>query len=382
MKKLKKLLLFTIFGFGHSKISTAQSIPATETISLSADTSQKLDIQNRDVLPDTKKAIDNNPAINFKDLFESDGLGLKIGAGPRLNPRAVSFVKDYIEKNDKMLTKMSDWGRPFFNMMDGILIQHNLPRELKYLAVIESKLNPVSVSWAGAVGPWQFMPSTAIRMGLKVSRYTDERTHFLKSTQAAAKYLTQLYSQFGDWLLVIAAYNGGPGNVLKAIRRSGSRNFWDIQYYLPTESRNHVKKFIGTHYVFEGQGGLTTLTRAEANDHYGAKGIYVLNRKLDKTEAANAKEQTISGKYNSLVIAKNVIMDIIEFNRYNPDFDKIMASAKNTYDLKLPADKMELFIAHKYQILNESIQLMLSGANVVNEVSYKNEDAKFQKRTL
>lgn len=327
MKKLKKLLLLTILGFGQ-KYVTAQSVLVTEPVSLSADTSQKLDTQKHEVLPDTKKAIQKNPANHFKDLFETDGLGNKVGSGPRLNPRAVSFVKDYIDKNGKVLNKMSDWGRPFFNMMDGILIQYNLPRELKYLAVIESKLNPVSVSWAGAVGPWQFMPSTAIRMGLKVNRHIDERTHFLKSTQAAAKYLTQLYNQFGDWLLVIAAYNGGPGNVLKAIKRTGSRNFWDIQYYLPTESRNHVKKFIGTHYIFEGQGGLTTLTRTEANDHYGAKGTYVLNRKLDKAEAANAIEKTISGKYHSLVIAKNIIMDITEFNRYNPDFDKIMAKEK------------------------------------------------------
>lgn len=381
MKKLKKLLLLTIFGIGHSKYSSAQLVPVTETVSLSADTSQKL-VQKQHPAPDTKKAIHHNPADSFKDLFESDRLGTTIGSGPRLNPRAVSFVEDYIEKNGKMLHKMSDWGRPFFNMMDGIMVQHNLPRELKYLAVIESKLNPASVSWAGAVGPWQFMPSTAIRMGLKVNRSIDERTHFLKSTQAAAKYLRQLYSQFGDWLLVIAAYNGGPGNVLKAIRRSGSRNFWDIQYYLPTESRNHVKKFIGTHYAFEGQGGLTTLTKAEANDHYGAKGTYTLNRSLNDAEAGDAKEQTISGKYHSLVIAKNIIMDITEFNRYNPDFDKIMASAKNTYALKLPADKMALFVAHKYQILSESVQLILRNANSQNEVSFTTDKPVVQKSVL
>ncbi len=84
----------------------------------------------------------------------------------------------------------------------------------------------------------------------------DERTDYYKSTHAAAKYLRDLYTEFGDWLLVIAAYNGGPGNVYSAIRKSGSRNFWDLQYYLPAESRTHVKKFIGTHYVFEGQEAL------------------------------------------------------------------------------------------------------------------------------
>lgn len=368
---MQKLLLLTILSLGYSIGISAQTNISTESFGPSSDSTLQKYLPVKSVLPDTKKAIDN-PAYNFKDIFEPNGLGLN-STGPRLNPRAVSFVQDYIEKHATDLNKMKDWGKPFFDMMDGVFVQNNLPRELKYIAVIESRLNSVSVSWAGAVGPWQFMPSTAIRMGLKVGRYIDERRNYIKSTQAAARYLSELYNQFGDWLLVIAAYNGGPGNVLKAIRKSKSRNFWDIQYYLPAESRNHVKKFIGTHYIFEGQGGLTTLTRAETNDHYGTKGINALNRKLDEAEAANAKELTVTGKYYSLIIAKNIIMDIPEFNRYNPGFDKAMSSASNSYDLKLPADKMDLFIAHKYQILNESIQLLLNNASSVREVSLKTQ---------
>jgi membrane-bound lytic murein transglycosylase D len=315
--------------------------------------------------------ISVTPNYSFNDLFEAESYGLQANRGPRLNPRAVSFVEDYIEKNGESLNKMKGWAKPYFNMMDGIFIQHSLPRELKYLAVIESMLKPSSTSWAGAVGPWQFMPATAIRMGLKVNRYVDERKNYIKSTEAAARYLTELYEQFGDWLLVIAAYNSGPGHVLKAIRMSKSRNFWDIQYYLPAESRSHVKKFIGTHYIFEGQGGLTTLTRAESEDHYGEKGISALNRKLSETEIAGSKEQRITGKYHSMIIAKNIVMDIAEFNRYNPDFDKTMASADNTYELRLPAEKMQSFNAHKYQILNESIQLMLTHAASIREVNSK-----------
>ena len=91
----------------------------------------------------------------------------------------------------------------------------------------------------------------------------DERTHFYKSTVAAAKYLKDLYGEFNDWLLVIAAYNSGPGPIYKAIKKSGSRNFWALQQYLPEESRGHVKRFIGTHYFFEGQGSLVTLTKSE-----------------------------------------------------------------------------------------------------------------------
>ena len=98
-------------------------------------------------------------------------------------------------------------------MIDAVLVKHGLPKELKYLAVIESQLKSNARSWAGAVGPWQFMPATGRIMGLKVNRRVDERRDIYKSTHAASRYLTSLYSLYGDWLLVIAAYNGGPGKV-------------------------------------------------------------------------------------------------------------------------------------------------------------------------
>jgi hypothetical protein len=107
------------------------------------------------------------------------------------------------------------------------------------------------------------MPGTARDLGLKVSRQCDERTDYYKSTRAAALYLRDLYVQFGDWLLVVAAYNGGPAPVYKAIRYAGNRNFWSMQQYLPAESRGEVKRFIATHYYFEGQGSIATLTKPE-----------------------------------------------------------------------------------------------------------------------
>ncbi len=294
----------------------------------------------------------------FSDLFMASSLDAANGS--RLNPRAVSFVQDYIEKNIKDLQGMKSWGRPYFNMIDRILSQYGLPRELKYLAVIESQLKPNSVSWAGAVGPWQLMPGTARLLGLKVSRKYDERTNYVKSTHAAAKYLRDLYGEFGDWLLVIAAYNGGSAHIYSAMRKSNSTNFWDLQYYLPAESRNHVKKFIGTHYIFEGQGGITTLTKEEATEQLSGSSMYVFHRKISQEEQNNAKTVSISGKYHSTIISKYTLMDLGEFSRYNPDFDKVMASTNNTYELKLPAEKMELFAANKYQILNESVQMLLN----------------------
>ena len=307
----------------------------------------------------------------IKDLYEPDVTNV-VDKGPRLNPRAASFVADYMDKYSKDLNEMKEWGMPYFNMMDGVFAKYNLPIELKYLAVIESELKSTARSWAGAVGPWQLMPGTAIALGLKVNKKVDERKNYLKSTNAAAKYLRDLYKEFGDWLLVIAAYNGGSGNVLKAIKKSGSRNFWTLQYYLPTESRNHVKKFIGTHYIFEGQGGLTTLTKAETDAHYGMS-LYTFNRKLTEDEKTNAKSQTISGKYHSSVIAKNIMMEIADFNRYNPEFDKVMASNNISYEMQLPAEKMELFNTNKYQILNESVEYLLN--NISGQTSASNTKA-------
>lgn len=307
--------------------------------------------------------VEMETPATIRNLYEESG-PQSIGS-PKLNPRAVSFVQDYIESYGKSLHSMKDWALPYFNMMDGIMVQYGLPRELKYLAVIESKLKSNAVSHAGAVGPWQFMRGTAIKLGLKVNKSVDERTNYVKSTHAAAKYLKDLYKIYGDWLLVIAAYNAGPGNVQKAIARSGSRNFWDLQYHLPAETRKHVKKFIGTHYVFEGQGGLTTLTKAETRDHYG-DGLYAYTRKLTQEEEATARTQSVAGKYQSVVIAKHILMDITDFNRYNPDFDRVMSTSANSYELKLPVEKMELFNAHKYSILQESVQLLLSSTAVMN----------------
>jgi membrane-bound lytic murein transglycosylase D len=309
--------------------------------------------------------IDTTEVKNgFNNLFLASVSGAN---GARLNPRAINFVQDFMIHNKKELDDMKSWGRPYFNLINSVLTQYGLPCELKYLAVIESNLKPTALSWAGAVGPWQLMPATARLLGLKVTRKVDERKNYYKSTKAAALYLRDLYTELGDWLLVIAAYNGGTAHVYSAIKKSHSRDFWNLQYYLPAESRNHVKKFIGTQYTFEGQGSVTTLTRDEATDQLSGSSMYVFNRKLNKDEVAAAKTLNVSGKYVSTIISKYILMDAAEFNRYNPDFDKVMASANNSYDLQLPADKMDLFVSNKYQILNESVQRLLSGEETAGD---------------
>jgi membrane-bound lytic murein transglycosylase D len=181
----------------------------------------------------------------------------------QLNKKGMIFVKKYIRNSSDCLVGVKKRSMVPFSIIDSVFNCYGLPVELKYLAVIESELKPAAKSQVGARGPWQLMPGTAKVLGLKVTRQYDERVNYYLSTRAAARYLKDLYAQFDDWLLVLAAYNGGPKPVYDAIRESGSRNFWVLQNYLPAESRNHVKKFIATHYYFEGRGSETTLTRAE-----------------------------------------------------------------------------------------------------------------------
>jgi peptidoglycan lytic transglycosylase D len=313
-----------------------------------SDTADKKEV----LVNDSAKALED-PKQEFRDLFNtvssSSGVSLQ-----QLNPQAVSFVEDYIEKNADRISDLKDWGKPYLDKMESILVQHGLPKELKYLAVIESNLKSSARSWAGAVGPWQFMPETARKMGLKVGAKYDERKDLVKSSHAASKYLNDLFAIYGDWLLVIAAYNGGAGKVNSAIKKSGSRDFWTLQRYLPKESKNHVKKFIATHYIMEGQGSIATVTKEEARN------LVSPVSSISPEALAGSKTQSISGRYNSLVIAKHVTMDIAAFNKFNPDFDKQIASG-NSYDLRLPGDKMDMFLAKKPEILNESVQLLLNG---------------------
>ncbi|MGZ3937746.1 MAG: lytic transglycosylase domain-containing protein [Flavisolibacter sp.] len=291
----------------------------------------------------------SDPKDAFKDLFDSESSNN--ASSFKLNPKAVSFVQDYMESEGNRLTRMKEWAKPFFDRIDKIFSSKNLPVELKYLAVIESDLKSSATSRVGAAGPWQFMIQTAKDFGLTVSRKTDERRDFNKSTVAAAKYLKDLYNTYNDWLLVIAAYNCGNGPVNTAIRKSGSSNFWDLQYYLPVESRNHVKKFIATHYIMEGDGSITTLTKKETQA--------LAPSNDSETVDPNTSILNISGKYNSTAIVQNIQMNIVDFNKLNPDFDRQL-SANGSYNLRLPNDKMLAFQANKQLILGQSIQILLN----------------------
>lgn len=280
----------------------------------------------------------------------------------QLNPKAISFVKDYIEENKYDLEKMRVWGKPYFDLYDKILAEYKLPVELKYLSVVESDLNHNLVSSAGAVGPWQLMPDEAKRFGLRTGK-KDQRKDFALSTKVAAKLLNELYFEFGDWLLVIAAYNCGIGRVKQAIKNAGSDDFWQLQSYLPLQTRNHVNKFIATHFLFEGGGGWTTMTAKETDVHKDNIAA-LMQVNADKTLVASSggnslETAEISGKYNASIIAKTLSLDINKFNSLNPTFDNALTSDDKVL-LTLPVESMQLFKAKRKQILQESVQLLMA----------------------
>lgn len=162
-----------------------------------------------------------------------------------------SYIDLYAVRKREMTSRMLGLAELYFPVFEAALDRHGVPLEMKYLAVVESALNPAARSRAGAVGLWQFMLPTGRMFGLHADSYVDERHDVYKSTDAACRYLKHLYGLYGNWEMALAAYNCGPGNVNKAIRRSGgARGYWNIYDHLPRETRGYVPAFIAVNYIF------------------------------------------------------------------------------------------------------------------------------------
>lgn len=177
--------------------------------------------------------------------------GLPTVISMNYNPYVQRYIEVYTERKRDLTAKVLGLSRVYFPIFEEALDRHGMPLELKYLSVVESALNPHAVSRVGATGLWQFMLSTGRMYGLQVNSFVDERKDPYRATEAALRYLKAAHEEFGDWLLAIASYNCGPGNVRKAIHRSGGkRSFWEIMPYLPRETRGYVPAFIAVNYVF------------------------------------------------------------------------------------------------------------------------------------
>lgn len=282
------------------------------------------------------------------------------------NNLVAGYVSNYATRYSQHLQIMIDKGQPYFNMIEKVFRDNGIPEEMKYLAVIESSFNVNARSRVGAVGAWQFMAGTARIFGLSVGKKIDERKDFYKSTLAAAQFLNQLYAQFDDWLLVVAAYNCGAGGVQRAIKASGRTDFWGMQYFLPAESRNHVYKFIATGYILDKFNNFfgvsddndnnTITVNVPVADNLSAP---VARGPLTEDEIFSTVEINVTGKYRLEAIAKKLDMNVAELDRFNPGFSKAMASAENNYDLRIPKEKMKQFMAEKNEMLKESVQMTL-----------------------
>ena len=220
-------------------------------------------------------------------------------------------------------------------MFEEVLDKHNLPLEIKYLAVVESALKPRAKSRVGATGLWQFMFATGKQYGLEVSSYVDERCDPLRSTNAAAKYLASLYKTFGDWDLALAAYNSGPGNVTKAIRRSGGyQNYWNIRPFLPSETAGYLPAFLATFYLFE---------------YADAHGFQLEKNQLPiiATDTIHIKQMISLDQVAELTDTK-----IETLQHLNPSYklDIIPVLDTKTYALRLPLTKIGDFVQNETQI--------------------------------
>jgi membrane-bound lytic murein transglycosylase D len=163
-----------------------------------------------------------------------------------------NIIKSFLKNRKKSFSRLMALSEYYFPMFEEAFAKQNVPLEIKYLAVVESALNPKAVSKMGATGLWQFMYHTGKQYNLKIDSFIDERSDPLKASTAAADYMSKMYKIFGDWELVLASYNSGPGNVSKAIRRSGGKQtYWDIRSYLPKETQGYVPAFLATMYLYE-----------------------------------------------------------------------------------------------------------------------------------
>lgn len=363
------LILFIPFSVleAQSKEMKGGDIAFSKT---KADTSSKIENKVIDEVIESKNPVKKEKVeylsqvtkYGFKNLFKNYSYNSSIPYAVQVNPFAENYMQDYLKAHEQSLLTLKKTGLPYFNLIDGILIQYGLPKELKYLAVIESDLKSNALSVKGARGPWQFMDYTAKGYGLVVNQYEDDRTDYYKSTNAAAKYLLRLYKDLKDWLLVIAAYNGGPGRVYSAIKKSGSRNFWDLQFYLPEESRNHVKKFIATHYIMETGGDNIADSKFNYSSLSGNDNS-AFTAHLSAAEKQDIDSMKVSGRYIANIIAKNISMSEEDFNHFNPGFDKVLSEG-DAYNLQLPTEKMTLFNSKKLDILNESVTQLLQSVNI------------------
>lgn len=328
---LRKFIFTGIF-IGCTLTLTAQSSLQDDTPPEFERTYEQL-LSKREVR-DAESGSYSNGTILFDDSIYIKRLySLPTEMELAFNPFVKQQIELYAGRRKNQVSYMLGEGKYYFPIFEEALDREGLPLELKYLPVIESALNPIARSRVGASGLWQFMAPTGKMYDLEINSLVDERFDPHKSTNAAVKYLKDLYSKYGDWNLVIAAYNCGPGNVDKAIRRSGGlSDYWTIYPYLPRETRGYVPIFIAATYIM---------------NYHHEHGI-------------GSAEGTKPRSLDSLMIRKNLhfqqISDVLnipidDIRRYNPQFKKdVIPGDYKAYSLNLPASKLSAFLDNENEV--------------------------------
>ncbi|TYC15633.1 LysM peptidoglycan-binding domain-containing protein [Bizionia gelidisalsuginis] len=251
------------------------------------------------------------------------------------NPGLESVIKSFLKRRHQSLERLMGLSHFYFPMFERELDNYNIPLEMKYLAIVESALKPRAKSRVGATGLWQFMYATGKQYGLEVSSYVDERSDPIKATESAAKYLARLYEIFEDWDLALAAYNSGPGNVNKAIRRSGgSKNYWNIRPNLPRETAGYVPAFLATMYIFE-----------YADEHGFIKHKPQFN--YIETDTVRIKQTITLGQVSEYT---GVTIETLQFLNPSYKLDVIPFIKDKNYTLRLPREDVGTFVNNEKEI--------------------------------
>lgn len=250
-------------------------------------------------------------------------------------PALENVIKAFLKNRKSSFERLMAISEYYFPMFEEHLAKYDVPLEIKYLAIVESALNPKARSRVGATGLWQFMYPTGKQFNLEVNSYVDERYDPLKATEAACQYLSNLYGIFGDWSLVLASYNAGPGNVSKAIRRSGgSQNYWNIRRNLPRETANYVPAFLATMYIFEYQKEHGLQPKRAVTSYFETDTIAV-KREISFQQVSDLLEIPVEQiEFLNPIYKLNIIPFVEDKQHY----------------LRLPKNKLGLFVSNEDKI--------------------------------
>ncbi|HEY0668221.1 MAG TPA: transglycosylase SLT domain-containing protein [Sphingobacteriaceae bacterium] len=292
---------------------------------------ENLSVEDTVLLP----VYSSNPALSYQNLVYKRRLdSIQRSVELSYNEHVQHYIDIYVSRKEQ-IGKMLGLSDYYFPIFEKSLKEIGIPDEIKYISIIESALNPQAVSKSGAMGPWQFMFATAKGYGLLIDSYVDERKDPVAASYAAARYFRDAYKDFGDWLLAIAAYNCGSGNVRKAIARSGGEtDFWKIRPFLPLETRNYVPAFIATIYVM---------------NYYAKHDI--------TSRPADFSIQTDSIAVNKFVslskISEAIDVDVNELSILNPSYKKKIINGTPDKPKRLVVPKIERPVfASLYNALN------------------------------